>query len=142
MFSRGILLVIFLKHFSFRLAYASGRIPFSSNQPPYPIFFADFILSFVQAMPPVKRTRSARASTRTPKTARAPSRPPAPQEQTANSAPTPSENAGMVNVNLEALTATLSAAVQQAVRAALPTASTPVGSLQMSTHLEMQHCCK
>ena len=82
-------------------------------------------------MPPVKRTRSARASTRTPKAARAPSRPAALQEQTANSSPTPSENAGMVNVNLEALTATLSAAVQQAVRAALPTASTPVGSSQM-----------
>ena len=84
-------------------------------------------------MPPVKRTRSTRASTRTPQTARAPSRPTAPQEPTANSAPTPSGNAGMVNVNLEALTATLSAAVQQAVRAALPPASTPVGSSQMES---------
>ena len=37
----------------------------------------------------------------------------------------------MVNVNLEALTATLSAAVQQAVRAALPTSSTTVGSSLM-----------
>jgi len=75
-------------------------------------------------MPPVKRTQSTRASTRAANTARAPSRPTAPQEQTANSAPTSSENAGMVNVNLEALTVTLSAAVQQAVRSALATAST------------------
>lgn len=37
----------------------------------------------------------------------------------------------MVNVNLEALTATLSAAVQQAVRSALTTASTSVGSPPM-----------
>ena len=81
-------------------------------------------------MPPVKRTRSTRASTRAAKTARAPSRPTAPQEQTANSAPTTSENAGMVNVNLEALTASLSAAVQQAVRSALTTASTSGGSPQ------------
>ena len=81
-------------------------------------------------MPPVKRTRSTRASTRAAKTTRAPSRPTAPQDQTANSAPTPSENAGMVNVNLEALTATLSAAVQQVVRSALTTASTSVGSQQ------------
>ena len=80
-------------------------------------------------MPPVKRTRSTRAS-RAAKTSRAPSRPTAPQEQTGNSAPTTSANAGMVNVNLEALTASLSAAVQQAVRSALTTASTSGGSPQ------------
>lgn len=81
-------------------------------------------------MPPVKRTRSTRASTRAAKTARAHSRPTAPQEQIANPAPTSSENAGMVNVNLEALTAALSAAVQQAVRSALNTDPTSVGSPQ------------
>ena len=61
---------------------------------------------------------------------RAPSLPTAPQERTANSSPTPSVNAVMVNVSYEALTATLSAAVQQAVRSALTTASTSVGNPQ------------
>lgn len=82
-------------------------------------------------MPPVKQTRSARTSTRAAKTACAPHRPTVPQEQTVISAPTSSENMGKVNVNLEALTAMLSAAVQQAVRSALTAASTSGGSPQM-----------
>ena len=52
-------------------------------------------------MPPVKRTRSTRTSTHATKTARAPSHPTAPQEQITNP----------VNVNLEALMATLSTSV-------------------------------
>ncbi|KAL9983212.1 hypothetical protein ACROYT_G005351 [Oculina patagonica] len=86
-------------------------------------------------MPPVKRTRSTRASTRAAKTARAPSRPAAPQEQAINPPPASTENAGMVNVNIEALTATLSAAVQQAVHSALTTASTSNGSPELGDNV-------
>ncbi len=84
---------------------------------------------------PHHSTWSARASTFAAKTACAPSHPAAPQEQTINPSPASTENAGMVNVNIEALTATLSAAVQQAVHSALTTTSTSVGSPQLGVNV-------
>ena len=67
-------------------------------------------ICFVQAMPPVKRPRAARPSTHAAKKSRPAGPPPeadVPPERTFTS------NSGMINLNLEALSATLSAAVQQ-----------------------------
>ena len=67
-------------------------------------------ICFVQAMPPVKRPRAARPSTRAAKKSRPAGPPPeadVPPERTS----TP--NSGMINLNLEALSATISAAAQQ-----------------------------
>ena len=82
-------------------------------------------ICFVQAMPPVKRPRAARPSTRAAKKSRPAGPPPeadVPPERTS----TP--NSGMINLNLEALSATISAAVQQAVQNAVTSTSTSVDS--------------
>ena len=76
-------------------------------------------------MPPVRRPRVARPSTRAAKKSRPAGQLPeadVPTERTA------SPNSGMININFEALSATISAAVQQAVRNAVTSPSTSVES--------------
>ena len=77
-------------------------------------------------MPPVKRTRTTRASTRAARAAaaRPAGRPAVLTDQNANPAPPTVANTGMINLNFEALTASISAAVQQAVQTALVATST------------------
>lgn len=82
-------------------------------------------------MPPVKRPRTTRAATYIAKTACPARRPPVPTEQNTNPAPPSSANAGMITLNFEALTASISTAVQQAVQSALSTASTSVDRAQI-----------
>ena len=77
-------------------------------------------------MPPVKRTRTTRASSRVAKAAaaRPTGRPALLTDQNVNPAPPTSANTGMINLNFEALTASISAAVHQAVQTALVANST------------------
>ena len=77
-------------------------------------------------MPPVKRTRTTRASTRAAKAAaaRPAGRPAVLTDQNGNPASPTSANTGMINLNFEVLTASISAAVQQAVQTALVADST------------------
>ena len=77
-------------------------------------------------MPPVRRTRTTRASTRAAKAAaaRPAGRPAVLTDQTVNPAPPTAATTGMINLNFEVLTASISAAVQQAVQTALVANST------------------
>ena len=76
-------------------------------------------------MPPVKRQRGARPSSRAAKKTR-----PTGQLPGADVPPerTPTPNSGMINLNLEALSAPISAAVQQAVRNAVTSTVASVDS--------------
>ena len=77
-------------------------------------------------MPLVRRTRTTRASTCAAKAAaaRRAGRPAVLTDQTVNPAPPTAANTGMINLNFEALTASISATVQQAVQTALVATST------------------
>ena len=88
--------------------------------PPFPSFFNIYSSLFIQVMPPVKRTRTTRASSCAAKAAaaRPTGRPALLTDQNVNPAPPTSANTGMINLNFEALTASISAAVQQAVQTA------------------------
>jgi len=73
-------------------------------------------ICFIQAMPPVKRLRAARFSTRAAKKSRSVAQPPeadVPPERTSN------PNSGLINLNLEGLSASISATVRQAVQNAV-----------------------
>ena len=78
------------------------------------------------------------SSTRSTKAARLTRRPVVPNEQTTNPAPTSSANTGMINLNFEALTASISAAVQQAIQSGLTTSSTLVDRPQIDANTAAQ----
>ena len=79
------------------------------------------IICFAQAMPPIKRPRAARPSTRAAKKS-----PPAGQlpEADFRAERTSTPNSGLINLNMEALAASISVAVKEAVQSAVTSTST------------------